>query len=241
MFVSADRDPRRAGTIWTLDLGQPAGNRIAAAGAEFRIVNDELAGKLAEAVASSQLPPDTSGLNHSEFLNQIEADVLRRFDGGRRCYTAWVDGQLVSYAWVSFEEEFVGELRLLLRLPPGEAYIWDCATRPEYRQRGLYTALLAFVCSELRQEQVRRAWIGTDLENLVSQRGIARAGFQHVADLVIKRVLAMRLAWVEGLPGVPECLVAQARHVFLGGRDQVWLEAVKQPQIKNDQSAVDKK
>ncbi len=62
-------------------------------------------------------------------------------------------------------------------------------------------------------------------ENVASQRGIARAGFQHVADLFIMRVLAVRQAWVLGLPGVPDTLVMEARRVFLDNRDMIWLAA----------------
>ena len=162
----------------------------------------------------------------AEVMDAGAAEIEQRFATGRRCTTAWVDGQLAAYGWVSYEEEFIGELRLRLKLLPGEAYIWDCATRPAYRRNRLYSALLAYILAELRAEPLCRVWIGANLDNEASQRGIARAGFHHVADLVISRVLAMRLAWVQGLPGIPETLVADARRVFLDNRDQVWLAAL---------------
>jgi hypothetical protein len=52
-----------------------------------------------------------------------------------------------------------------------------------------------------------------------------RAGFHHVADLIIQRVLAMRQVWVVGLPDVPESIVTAARRAFLNDRDKVWLNA----------------
>ncbi len=154
------------------------------------------------------------------------ADFDRRLASGRRCYAAWVGEQLAAYGWVSFGEEHVGELNLRLRMLPGEAYIWDCVTLPDFRRNGLYSALLGYISAQLRREGLRRIWIGADLANLPSQRGIARAGFCHVADLLIERVLAMRLAWVQGRPGVPESLVAEARRVFLDDRDRAWLNAL---------------
>jgi hypothetical protein len=45
----------------------------------------------------------------------------------------------------------------------------------------------------------------------------------HVADLIVARVLALRQVWVQGLPDIPEDLVAEARRAFLNNRDQVWL------------------
>ena len=76
---------------------------------------------------------------------------------------------------------------------------------------------------ELRNQQICRAWIGADLDNVPSQKGITRAGFHHIADLVIERVVAMRQVWVVGLSDVPESIVAEARRAFLNDRDKVWL------------------
>jgi hypothetical protein len=127
---------------------------------------------------------------------------------------------------LSFEEEYIGELNLRLRLLSGEAYIWDCVTMPAFRQQRLYSGLLGYIVAELGAENLCRVWIGADLENLPSQRGIARAGFRPVADMVVARVLAMRLVWVQGRPGVPESLIAEARRAFLDNRDKVWLSAL---------------
>ena len=63
------------------------------------------------------------------------------------------------------------------------------------------------------------------MDNLPSQQGIARAGFQHVADLVVARVLAMRQVWVQGQPGEPDAVVAEAWCAFLNDREAVWRSA----------------
>jgi GNAT superfamily N-acetyltransferase len=209
MMVSAENDPRRAGTIWALGLDEPIQPAAARAMASFRRLEP------------GSLPVLTAALD-GETLGEFG----RRLASGRRCYSAWVGGELASYGWVSFGEEYVGEVNLRLHLQPGEAYIWDCVTLPVFRRNGLYSALLGHIAVQLRLEGLRRLWIGADLENLPSQRGIARAGFFHVADLLVERVLAMRLAWVVGRPGAPESLVAEARRVFLDNRDQVWRNAL---------------
>lgn len=208
MMASEDHDPRREGAIWVLDGDEPVPNVTPLVEAVFRRAGAEHIPALADV------------------MNTSPAEIAQRFASGRRCTAAWVDGQLAAYGWVSYEQEFIGELRLSLRLQPGEAYIWDCATRPVWRRHHLYSALLGVMLGELRRESIRRVWIGADLDNEASQRGIARAGFHHVADIIVSRVLAMRLAWVQGLPGVPEDLVADARRVFLDNRDQVWLTAL---------------
>jgi hypothetical protein len=208
MMVSAENDPRRAGTIWMLNLDESIPVVTPLIDGAFCRVGPELASDLARAMS-----------------HDTPREILRRFEYGRRCYAAQVEDQIVSYGWVSLDDEFVGELNLRLRLLEGEAYIWDCATLPEFRQRHLYSALLAHILRELQAEGLRRVWIGADLENNISQRGIARAGFHHIADLVVERVLALRLVWVQGRPDMPEPLVAEARRVFLNDRHKVWLNA----------------
>jgi ribosomal protein S18 acetylase RimI-like enzyme len=206
-MASEGQDPRKAGTIWVLDLAEPVEMVPPGLPARFGPVGADALTELAQA------------------MNADPVEVGLRFETGRRCYAARVAGALAAYGWVSFHEELVGELRLRVRLLPGEAYIWDCATLPEYRQKHLFSALLGFMLAELRAAGYRRAWIGANLENTISQRGMERAGFQHIADLVLNRVVGPRLAWVQGLPGVPEELVSEARRVFLDNRDQVWLNA----------------
>jgi hypothetical protein len=159
-------------------------------------------------------------------MGNAPAEVYSRFETGRSCYTAWVEGQIAAYGWVSFTEEMIGELNLRLRLLPGEAYIWDCATLPAFRQKRLFSALLVYMVKELQAEPLCRLWIGADLDNVASQRGIARAGFRRVADLVVARVLGLRQVWVQSWPGVPESVVAEARRAFLGNRDGVWQAAL---------------
>jgi hypothetical protein len=139
-----------------------------------------------------------------------------------------VADKLAAYGWVSFNEEHIGELNLRLTLLPGEAYIWDCATLPVYRQNYLYSALLVYILEELRTEGLCRVWIGADVENVASQRGIARAGFRLVADLLIARVLTLRSVWMQGGPDVPEDLVAEARRAFLNSRERVWQAAAEE-------------
>jgi ribosomal protein S18 acetylase RimI-like enzyme len=209
MMVSAEHDPRRAGTIWMLNLDESLPTVTALISATFHQVGPEYASELAGAVGV-----------------EASTEILKRFENGRRCYAAWVEDEIAAYGWVSLDEEFIGELKLRLKLLEGEAYIWDCATLPEFRQRHLYSALLVHILRELQAEGLCRVWIGADLENIASQRGIARAGFHHIADLVVDRVLALRQVWVQGQPDVPEHLVVEARRAFLNDRDKVWLNAV---------------
>jgi len=205
MMVSAENDPRRAGTIWTLNLDEPLPLIAPLVPAIFSRATADILPALVATMAR-----DTS------------VEILQRFETGRRCYVAWIGDQLAAYGWVSFDHEHIGELNLRINLLQGEAYIWDCVTIPAFRRNHLYSALLSYIIQALHTEGFCRAWIGADLENIPSQQGIARAGFHHVADLVVARVLAMRQVWVQGQPGVPDHIVMEARRAFLNDRDKIW-------------------
>ena len=215
MMASADNDPRRSGTIWMMNLDEPRPAIKPLVPATFRRIGPEGIPALLAAAG-----------------RDISTEILNRFENGRRCYTAWVDGQLAAYGWVSQNEEYIGELSLRIKLVPGEAYIWDCVTIPAFRHRHLYSSLLVHIVDELQGENLCRAWIGANQDNEVSQRGIANAGFHHVADLGISRVLALRQVWVRELPGVPDYVISEVRRVFLEDRDKVWLKALSSPAVR---------
>ena len=208
MMVSADTDPRRPGTIWMVNLDEP----------------NPLITPLVHAVFCRVTPNDLSALA-SSMHSSTEEEIASRFKSGCRCYAAWVGGKIEAYGWVSFIEEYMGEMNLRLKLLPGEAYIWDCVTLPAFRRKHLYSALLGFIFRELHSENLCRTWIGADQNNTASQLGILRAGFHHVADLEVHRVLALRQVWVYGDLNVPATIVAEVRRIFLNDRDKVWLKA----------------
>jgi hypothetical protein len=206
-MVFLESEARPVGVIWTLNLDEPTPMITPLVAATFRNAGRESITALATASAENS-----------------SAEIEERLERGRRCFTAWVGEALAAYGWVSFDEEFIGELGLRLRLLPGEAYIWNCVTLPRFRQNYLYSALLSYMLSELRGDPLCRAWIGADFDNIPSQRGIARAGFRRVAELMVVSVGTGRLAWIQGMPDAPESLVAEARRAFLDNREQVRLK-----------------
>lgn len=142
--------------------------------------------------------------------------ILQRFSSGRQCYIARADGKLVAYGWITFDQEHIGELGLLMRLNAGEAYIWDCATLPAYRGQRLYPALLAHVLLELRHNGHSRVWIGTDADNLPSQRGVELVGCQPIVEIIEAEDGAYA---TRGCPGASPEDVLDAHYALLGNRD----------------------
>jgi RimJ/RimL family protein N-acetyltransferase len=195
-------DAERDGTLFVYDLAQAH----AAPGlphAELRAATQADVPALQEAMEASGLyPPDV---------------VTSRLAEGRRPHIVEADGLIAAYGWVALSPEPIGDLGIRFLLEPGEAWIYDCATRPAYRGRGYYPALLRCMVADMGEQKLRRAWIGTAPGNAVSQRGIVRAGFTKVADTGIAREPGGRLSIaVYGVPGIPPDLLKHAAWSFHG-------------------------
>ena len=198
-------DPQRDGTVFTRDL-TAAPQMPAVSGATVRRATAADAAALQEAMEASGVYP---------------VDVVEtRLRAGRRPYVVETEGKIVSYGWVAFSAEPIGDLGLSFELAADEVYIYDCATRPDYRGRGYYPALLRAMVADLSREGWRRAWIGTGPGNFVSQRGIARAGFQKVADVYAapdpNDPNGSTRVELYGVPGVSPDLLSQAAWSFHG-------------------------
>jgi GNAT superfamily N-acetyltransferase len=198
-----DTGINRIGTVWTLHQDQPIARIQPQVDARFSRLDSQSAEILAEAAGTED----------------AAQEFQRRFHQGKQCYSAWIDNRLAAYGWVSFDVEYVGELDLILTLLPGEAYIWDCVTVPDFRRKGLFTALLGYMVEALRQEHIERIWIGADLSNQPSQHGIDRAGFQRIVDLATGPDAAVSRYIVLPYTGVPNTLVNAAARIYLGKAD----------------------
>ncbi len=107
----------------------------------------------------------------------------------RQVFVGLEGGRAVTYCWLSFQAEAIGEIEGVIRPAPDEAYIWDCQTIPERRGQGLYPVLLASIAHHLRDRGKRRIWSATTLANRSSQRGFEKAGFQRAGRLDCRRWL----------------------------------------------------
>jgi GNAT superfamily N-acetyltransferase len=110
------------------------------------------------------------------------AELARRLADGHRLFTLTVDRELAAYGWAATGPAHIGGLDLAFTVPPGERYLWDFATLPRYRGRGLYPLLLQEI---LRREsdEAEWFWIGHEPGNTASRRGILKAGFRLAGQI----------------------------------------------------------
>lgn len=186
------------GTLWVLELSDETPSILPRCPATFGEVQRECVESLAIA----------NGLPDPE-------PILRRLDTGRRCFVAWLAGQIAAFGWLTRGPEWVGELEREFHIQADEAYIWDCATLPAYRGQRLYSALLSHITTKLRGEGVRRVWIGASLDNQLSLRGFANAGFQPVVRLTYTRLFNLSCMWLTRYPTAPDPLVNAACRVLI--------------------------
>jgi GNAT superfamily N-acetyltransferase len=110
-----------------------------------------------------------------------EGDVRGRLDRNHRLWLARLPGAPVAYGRVATTEAQIGGLGITLALPPGNRYLWDFVTLPPWRGRGIYPRLLQAILAH--EDTSERFWIGHDVGNDASRRGIERAGFALTATL----------------------------------------------------------
>lgn len=104
--------------------------------------------------------------------------VTRRLETGNTAYVAYIGTEAVGYGWSASGTAAIDDL-LLFTVPPDERYLWDFATLPDWRGRGIYPHLLQFALVE-EQSRAARFWIGHEEHNQASARGILNAGFERV-------------------------------------------------------------
>lgn len=130
---------------------------------------------------SASISTDTQLITRLAKLSQQEIDD--RFQTGKHLYIAFISEMPVAYGWVATREVNFPHFQFSFRIPPRNCYLWDFLTLPEWRGRGIYPHLLQTI---IRQEAlVDRFWIGYEPGNEASARGICKAGFHMVTELVI--------------------------------------------------------
>jgi GNAT superfamily N-acetyltransferase len=108
--------------------------------------------------------------------------VAERIAAGHEPFALWIDGQVAAYGWSTAGPVHMGEITLDFVVPPDERYLWDFATLPPFRGRGLYPRLLQAIIRH-QTPLAEWFWIGHEPHNLASQRGIAKAGFVRAGDV----------------------------------------------------------
>ncbi|WP_151759454.1 GNAT family N-acetyltransferase [Dictyobacter vulcani] len=114
-----------------------------------------------------------------------EEEVTRRVRTGSQAYIAYLGRDAVAYGWEATHFGEIVEIGLRFMVPDRQRYLWDFATLPNWRGRGIYPRLLQAI---MRQHitNIERFWILYKPDNIISEKGIHKAGFQSILDFSIE-------------------------------------------------------
>jgi GNAT superfamily N-acetyltransferase len=128
----------------------------------------------------------TNDVDLIEGLSDLtRAEAQQRIERGHRPYLALINDETAAYGWSAWERAEIGELGVDITLPEGDRYLWDFVTLPDYRGMGIYPHMLQGI---IRQELdgAERFWIGHDVDNIASARGIEKAGLPVIGEVWIR-------------------------------------------------------
>jgi ribosomal protein S18 acetylase RimI-like enzyme len=129
-----------------------------------------------------------SALRHVARDFELEPRHFESFErsllDGEWCFSAWCREQLAFWGWVQFGSRRPTP-RASLPIAPGHAFIYRCATHPQFRGRGIFPAALNFVVRELSRAGFKSVFVDHAASNHASRRGIERAGALPVGQYTI--------------------------------------------------------
>ncbi|HEY0604922.1 MAG TPA: GNAT family N-acetyltransferase [Herpetosiphonaceae bacterium] len=126
-------------------------------------------------------------------------EIVSRMEQGNQAYVGYVRDQPIAYGWSAAKIGAIYELDLVFEIPPGNRYLWDFATLPEWRGCGVYPRLLQAII-EQEQPAAQRFWIGHTADNHASRQGILKAGFQTIEALVRTESRQLKILPLDGSP-----------------------------------------
>ncbi len=128
-------------------------------------------------------------------------EMQKRFQNGDLCYGAFRGEELVHCTWVqSSGRHRILRAGLRKEVRPSQFWIYECWTSETARGLGIYPYVVSRAVRDQFERGLNQGWIYTTPHNLASQRGITKAGFQHVQTLRSIRIAGRYIAVSSKLP-----------------------------------------
>ena len=121
-------------------------------------------------------------------------ELLARLRRGARCFGTKRDGHVVAVRWAARGEVDAEYLRVGLRLPPGDAWIFDSWTDPEDRGQGVAAEASAALGAALAEEGTTRLVAMVMGGNRAGMAAIRRSGYGALGTITTVRASRGRRA-----------------------------------------------
>jgi len=112
------------------------------------------------------------------------------YDGVKDFFIASKAEEIQHISWIYY----TNDPNRFIKLGHNDAEIKYCITLPRFRGQGIYPRVLRTIAGYLKEKKFRRVFISTHENNRFSIRGIEKAGFKHVGQIRLRKVLGIQIS-----------------------------------------------
>ena len=127
-------------------------------------------------------------------MEQRPDELLARLDRGERCFGSRQNGRVVAARWATHGAVEADYLRIGLRLPDGDAWIFDSWTDPRERGRGVAREASAALGAALAAEGTTRFVVIVMNGNRAGHAAVLRSGYRRLGTITTIRTSPRRRA-----------------------------------------------
>lgn len=129
----------------------------------------------------------------TEINGITEDEAIARMANDHFAYVAFLHSKPAAFGWMATGKASIGELSHEFIIPSRHRYLWNFRTLEQYRGLGIYPLLLQFIIRE-NSDTSDQFWIIHAPENNSSLKGILKAGFEYLGDLLINDQLEAEIS-----------------------------------------------
>lgn len=109
----------------------------------------------------------------------------------------WLKEKQARLFTATLNSKPVGVMRVSMQ-KPGEAWLQAARTHPDYRRKGVATALANACLKWAKNKGAKIARLATDSDNYVAQRALKKLGFTQITDFLIMKCEKLQVERIEG-------------------------------------------
>lgn len=136
------------------------------------------------------LPHEFSEYKERFEMYNIETDSL--FRDGNACIIGEINGKLIAWGFIAYNEANIMELERKIHIEPGSAYLYAGYTDKRYRSLGIGTKRLEKCLVYLRGTGITKAYALIHHNNLPSLRFTEKAGFRRIGTLLYFKFFGLK-------------------------------------------------
>ncbi len=128
----------------------------------------------------------------------------KKLEAGEACIVGIYDNRVISTTWIGFAETPT-LVETPLKLTAKEAYLWGGYMDPQYRSKGVNTAMVYYTMHWLRDQGYEAVFMYTERYNKPVLRLCEKLGFDVVSRLTSVRLLKWQKSWYTAVtPAIPQ-------------------------------------